>query len=98
MRKRRKDISEVDYEVQKEVRELKEEIAKIKKMIRKLERSTKEEKKETVEKEEKVVIKKKIPDKKECPNCGAVLKESQLPFGALLICETGCGFREVRKV
>lgn len=93
MGRKRKPNLEVEYELEREVKDLKQEIAKLKKMLRNLEKSDKIEKDE----EEKIVIKVKPPEIKECPRCGAALKVSELPFGKLEICETGCGHRSVIK-
>ena len=93
MGRNRKPSLEVEYELEREVKDLKQEVAKLKKMLRNLEKSDKIEKVE----EDKVVIKVKKPVTKECPNCGAVLKISDLPFGKLEICETGCGYRSLLK-
>jgi len=45
-------------------------------------------------KAEKQKIKKDIKEG-ECPGCGNPVKRSQLPFGFLQICISGCGYREV---
>lgn len=94
MGRKRKPNLEVEYELEREVKDLKQEIAKLKKMLRNLEKADKVEK---VDEEEKIIIKVKVPQVKECPRCGAPLKISDLPFGKLEICETGCGHRSVIK-
>jgi NAD-dependent SIR2 family protein deacetylase len=93
MGRKRKPNLEVEYELERTVDDLKQQLEKLTKRIKQLE---KVEKQESYKKEE-VVIKKKVELKNECPKCGAVLKTSVLPFGSLLICETGCGFREVKR-
>lgn len=40
--------------------------------------------------------KKEKPKVRECPDCGAEVKESELPHGNLLLCSKACGYREVR--
>lgn len=90
MGRKRKPNLEVEYELERQVDDLKQQIEKLTKRIRQLEKADKAEKDEPV-------LKKKEPEKFECPNCGAILKKSELPFGLLLICETGCGFREVKR-
>lgn len=92
MGRKRKPNLEVEYELERTVADLKQQIEKLTKRIRQLEKSEKQEKIE-----EEIVIKKKMEVKHECPKCGAILKSSLLPFGTLLICETGCGFREVKR-
>ena len=92
MGRKKKPNLEVEYELERVVDDLKQQIEKLTKRIRQLEKAENQHK---VEKEA-VVIKPKVEVKHECPKCGAILKSSTLPFGTLLICETGCGFREVR--
>lgn len=92
MGRKRKPNLEVEYELERTVADLKQQIEKLTKRIRQLEKAEKQEKAE-----EEVVVKKKVEVKHECPKCGAILKSSLLPFGTLLICETGCGFREVKR-
>lgn len=94
MGRKRKPNLEVEYELERTVIDLKQQIEKLTKRIRQLEKA---EKLQKAEKEEEIVIKKKVEVKHECPKCGAILKSSLLPFGTLLICETGCGFREVKR-
>ena len=92
MGRKRKASLEVEFELQREIDDLKQQLAKVKKIVRQFEKQEKEQK---LEKE----IEKKVekPITHECPKCGAVLKKSALPFGFLFICETGCGFREVKR-
>lgn len=92
MGRKKKPNLEVEYELERTVDDLKQQIEKLTKRIRQLEKAEKQQKAE----KEEVVIKAKVEVKHECPKCGAILKSSTLPFGTLLICETGCGFREVR--
>jgi rubrerythrin len=91
MGRKRKTNSEAEFELQREIEDLKQQVAKLKKTIRQFE---KVEKEQNLNKEEK---KEQKPKAYDCPKCGAVLKKSELPFGLLLICETGCGFREVKR-
>jgi hypothetical protein len=92
MGRKRKANLEVEFELQREIDDLKQQLAKLKKTIRQFEKQEKENK---LEKE--VEKKPQKPVSHECPKCGAVLKKSELPFGQLFICETGCGFREVKR-
>jgi len=93
MGRKRQPNLEVEYALKREVEDLKQEIARLKKIVRKFEKEDKAERKS----QEVTVKKVKEPTKHDCPNCGAILKSSELPFGTLVICETGCGFREVKR-
>ena len=47
-------------------------------------------------------LEKEVPVKKkaavnDCPDCGSVIKSSELPFGTLHICGASCGYREVKR-
>lgn len=90
MGRKRKISLEAEYELERMVEDLKQQIEKLTKRIRQLEKIKKEEK-------EDPIVKKIVEIKQECPKCGAVLKNTTLPFGNLFVCETGCGFREVRR-
>jgi hypothetical protein len=90
MGRKRKISLEAEYELERTVEDLKQQIEKLTKRIRQLEKIKKEEK-------EELVVKKIVEIKQECPKCGAILKSTTLPFGTLFVCETGCGFREVRR-
>jgi hypothetical protein len=87
---RRKANLEVEYELERQIKDLKEQNAKLKKLLREKEKTDK------VEKTEKPVVKVK-PIEKECPKCGAKLKCSELPMGYLELCEAACGYRAVIK-
>jgi hypothetical protein len=87
---RRKANLEVEYELERQIKDLKEQNAKLKKLLREKEKTDK------VEKKDKAIEKAK-PIKKECPKCGANLKCSELPMGNLELCEAVCGYRAVTK-
>jgi hypothetical protein len=89
MGRKRKASLEVEYELERQNKDLKQQIAKLKKQLKEFAKVEKEDKKEP----SKIPIVK--PVKKECPKCGAFLKSSELPFGVLDICESGCGYRNV---
>ena len=40
--------------------------------------------------------KRKAPSKKECPDCGAEVKQTSLAHGVLELCAAACGYRTVR--
>lgn len=92
MGRKRKANLEVEYELERQIKDLKQENAKLKRKLREIERAEKGEKKEVapVEKVKKIV-------KKECPNCGAAVKSTSLPMGTLDLCESACGYRKVHK-
>jgi hypothetical protein len=90
MGRKRKANLEVEYELERQNQELKQQIAKLKKQLKEFERIERADKKETSK--PSPIIK---PVKKECPKCGAFLKSSELPFGVMDICESGCGYRNV---
>ena len=33
-----------------------------------------------------------------CPKCGSALKESELPFGTMVLCSDACGYREIKRL
>ena len=86
---RRKANLEHEYALEREIADLKNEIAKLKKKLRETE---KHDTKEPVAKPKLVK-----PQHKECPKCGAKVKESELPVGTLELCEAACGYRAMRK-
>jgi predicted RNase H-like nuclease (RuvC/YqgF family) len=91
MGRKRKANLEIEYALERQVQDLKQENAKLKRRLKELEKTIEESKVEVVEeKKKKHVI-------KECPNCGAATKVSELPMGYLELCEAACGHRAVRK-
>ncbi len=92
MGRKRKANLEVEYELERQIKDLKQEVSKLKKILRAKE---KKEVKEDVTVEVKKV-KKQVVDKP-CPKCGSKIKSSPLPMGTLELCEAACGFRLVRK-
>lgn len=40
--------------------------------------------------------KKEKPKTKECPDCGAEVKSTELPHAIMDLCSNGCGYRNVR--
>lgn len=90
MGRKRKANLEIEYELERQIKDLKQENAKLKRLLREREKSDK------IEKQEKPVEKSKKQDK-ECPNCGAKVKSSELPMGYLELCEAACGYRAVTK-
>jgi hypothetical protein len=91
MGRKRKANLEVEYELERQIRDLKQENAKLKKLLRD------KEKCDTTEKEIKEPVKVKKVIAKECPSCGANVKITELPMGFLELCESACGYRAVRK-
>jgi hypothetical protein len=90
MGRKRKANLEIEYELERQNKDLKQQIAKLKKQLKEFAKVEKEDKKEPFK--TSPIVK---PLKKECPKCGAVLKSSELPFGVMDICESGCGYRNV---
>lgn len=83
--------SDREYALKRQVQELKDkcntyeiEIKRLKKELEKLKEP---------QQEKKV---KKVEIKKECPDCGAEVKSTELPHGTLDLCSKGCGYRNVR--
>ena len=89
MGRKRKANLELEYELERQIKDLKQQNAKLKKLLREKEKSAKLEKKE--------IPQPKVPKKKECPKCGAGIKSSPLPMGTLELCESACGYRQVIK-
>lgn len=48
--------------------------------------------------EVKVKKNKAIVGKESCPDCGAEIKKSALPFGNLILCTKACGWRKTEKL
>lgn len=90
---RRKANLEVEYELERQVKDLKQEVSKLKKILR-------EKEKKEVKQEDDVIevkkVKKPIIDKA-CPKCGSKIKSSIIPIGTLELCESACGYRFVRR-
>jgi hypothetical protein len=80
----------LEYELERQIKDLKEQNAKLKKLLRDKEKAVK------VDKVDKPIVKAK-PIEKECPKCGAKIKSSELPMGYLELCSVGCGYRAVTK-
>lgn len=89
MGRRRKANLEVEYELERQIKELKEQNAKLKKILRDKEKADKLENKDKP--------KVKVPKKKECPSCGADIIVSPIPIGNLELCKSACGHRKVIK-
>ena len=88
-RKRKADL-DVEYELERQIKDLKQEVSKLKKLLQEKQKNDKLEKKD-------IAVQKVKSIKKECPKCGAALKSTELPMGYLELCESACGFRNVRK-
>jgi DNA repair exonuclease SbcCD ATPase subunit len=90
---RRKANLEIEYKMEREIKDLKEEIAKLKKKLREQEKA---DKLEMADKpvEKKVATLKKVA--KPCPDCGAEIKTTELPHAVMELCGKACGFRNVR--
>lgn len=86
MGRKRKANLEVEYELERQIKDLQQEISKLKRML-----------KESDTKKNKEIVVKKVPIKKECPKCGSFIKSSTLPIGTLELCESACGYRNVNK-
>jgi hypothetical protein len=89
-RKRKADL-EVEYELERKVRDLRQEVSKLKKLLREKEKTDK------VEKKPKTVEKTGKDEGKSCPKCGAAVRVSKLPMGYLELCSSACGHRMVTK-
>ena len=91
MGRKRKANMEVEFELERQVKDLKQEVSKLKKLLR--------EKDKIIEKNKDGVEIKEVkkPLEKYCPTCNSKLKCSKLPMGTLELCESACGYRNVRK-
>jgi ribosomal protein S27AE len=88
--RKRKANLEIEYELERQIKDLKQEVTKLKKLLREKEKTAK------VEQQDKPVEKVKKQDK-ECPECGGKVKTTELPMGDLELCEKACGYRAVKK-
>lgn len=80
--------SDREFALHRKIRELEEQNRKKDLEIEQL--------KKKLEKEPKLHVKNKNKEKA-CPNCGANVKVTNLPFGKLELCTGQCGWREVKK-
>lgn len=88
MGRKRTASLEHEYALEREIKDLKNEIEKLKKQLQQQEKSG-------TTKQEKL---KPIKQERECPSCGASIKETEIPnVGILELCAKGCGHRNVRK-
>lgn len=79
---------EHEYALEREIKDLRQQIENLKKQLRDLEKSgtTKQEKLKPVKLE------------KSCPDCGASIKESEVPnVGIMELCAKACGYRNMRR-
>lgn len=86
MGRKRKGNIEVEYELERQIKDLKQEISKLKKLLREKDKDVKIPKDNNI---------KKVPLKKECPKCGSNIKSAPIPSGILELCENACGYRNV---
>lgn len=82
--------SDREYKLMHKIRELEEQNRKLESEIIQL--------KKKLEKQNINEPKKYNKAKKEssCPECGADIKVTSLPFGKLSLCSAGCGWREMK--
>lgn len=85
--------SDREFALKRKIKELEDlcrtkdsQIEVLKKKIDKLEKSSDDYK-----------PKKKVVRFEDCPECGAMLKFSDLPFGRLILCSKACGYRETKR-
>ncbi len=86
----RKRVASLDteYALERENKDLKNQIEKLKKQLREAEKNG-------IPKEEKL---KPIKLDKSCPDCGASIKETEVPnVGVIDLCAKACGYRNMRK-
>lgn len=74
-------------DLEEQLRQRDEEIKQLKKKIDKLQVTDENPKKKPTH---------EIKDNS-CPQCGASVTESILPFGKLILCSKGCGHREIKR-
>jgi ribosomal protein L44E len=92
--RKRKANLEVEFELERQVKDLKQEVSKLKKILREKEKKEKEMAEPNIV--EKKPTKKPVIGK-ECPSCGSKVKSSILPMGVLELCESACGYRSVKR-
>lgn len=85
-------LSDREYALTRKIKDLehknyllKQEIAQLSKKLDK------------VEVEEPKKVKSNKPHVLTCPKCSAIVNITELPFGKLHLCSSGCGYREVKK-
>jgi len=88
MGRKRKASLEVEYQLEREIKDLKQEISKLKKLLKEKEKDGNIEKPKAI---------KKTILKKECPNCKCGIKTVPSPIGSIELCENACGYRNVIK-
>jgi len=88
MGRKRSANLENEYALEREIKDLKNELEKLKKQLREYEKSD-------ASKQDKF---KPVKLEKSCPDCGASIKESQVPnVGVIELCAKACGYRNMRK-
>lgn len=88
MGKKRSANLENEYALEREIKDLKNQIEKLKKELREQEKPAKT-------KQEKL---KPLKQDKGCPDCGASIKESEVPnVGVIELCAKACGYRQMRR-
>lgn len=85
--------SDREFTLKRKLRELEDlcrdkdvQIEVLKKKIDKLEKGSEDYK-----------PKKRVVEPEGCPDCGATLMNSELPFGRLILCSKACGYKEVKR-
>jgi regulator of replication initiation timing len=81
--------SDREFALKRKIKDLEEKVLQLEIENKKLKKSL------TTTQEPKKI--KKVEKKPECPQCGGLVKESALPFGTLILCQSGCGHREIKK-
>lgn len=80
-----------EFQQHRKIKDLQEQNDKLKNEVLKLRQQL-----------EKQHEKKELPSpakikSKACPDCGAEIKETEMPHGVMELCSAACGFRRVRK-
>lgn len=83
--------SDREYALHRKIKELEEQVRK-----KDLEIEQLKKKLDKLETKEFKPVKGKKKQEKGCPNCGAAIKVTSLPFGKLNLCSDACGWRETK--
>lgn len=85
--------SDREYQLKRKVKELEEKISTLEIENKRLKQQVEKLQAPAVDNPKK---KKAVTTKKECPDCGAEIKSTELPHAILELCSKGCGHRNVR--